>query len=263
MQAVARAPIASFVAVAFAISWAIWTPLVLRSADLRSSIAWALYYSGVIGPAAAALVCAALGSPVTPAALLRRLTRFRVPLAWYATALLLPFAIRGLAIAIVGLFDDSWRLAVRPAEAIGTVLVLMILLVPFEEIGWRGYALPLLQQRHTPLVSSIILGVIWALWHLPLAWASIGYQQSDEPWRYMAWFTVTIIPISCLITWLFNRTAESVPVVTVLHIAINLADFVLVLPARIGELVLVATSALTAIFVAVAWFGGRSKLRRA
>ena len=252
MRVVARAPVASFVFLACAISWAIWTPLVVGPADLRSSIAWALYYSGVIGPAAAALLCAALGSSVTPAALLRRLTRFRVRLAWYATALLLPFAIRGLAIAIVGLFEDAWRLVVRPAEAIGAVVVLMILLVPFEEIGWRGYALPLLQQRYTPLVSSIILGVIWALWHLPLAWASIGYQRSDEPWRYMAWFALSIIPISCLVTWLFNRSAESVPVVSVLHIAINLADFVLVLPSRTGELVLVASSIVTALFVVTA-----------
>jgi CAAX protease family protein len=253
-QVVARAPIASFVVVAYAISWGIWAPLVFGPARLSGPVAWAIYYSGVIGPAAAAFVCAALGSCVTPAALLRRLTRWRVPFAWYATAVLLPFAIRGVAVAGVALFEGaSWRMAVRPAETIGRIAVLMVLLVPFEEIGWRGYVLPLLQRQYTPLVSSIILGGIWALWHLPLAWASVGHQRSDEPWRYMACFVATIIPVSCLVTWLFNRTGESVLLVSLLHIAINMADFVLVLPPRAGELILLAGSLVTALVVAAAW----------
>lgn len=253
-QLVARAPIRSFLIIAFAISWGIWTPLVLGAAGLSPTVAWAIYYAGVIGPAAAAFVCAALGSPVTPVALFLRLTRWKVSFAWYAAAVLLPFAIRGVAIATVALLTDaSWRVAVRPAEAIGRIVVLMILLVPFEEIGWRGYVLPLLQRQHTPLASSIILGGIWALWHLPLAWASVGYQRSHEPWRYMAYFAATIIPISCLITWLFNRTGESVLLVSLLHAAINVADFVLVLPSRIGEPILLVGSLITALVVAAVW----------
>lgn len=254
-EVVARAPIGSFLVVSFAISWGVWAPLVLGSPGPSGSVAWVIYYSGVIGPAAAAFLCAVLGSEVTPAALLRRLTRWRVSLVWYATAVLLPFVIRGVAVAGVVLFEGaSWRMTVRPADTIGRIVVLMILLVPFEEIGWRGYVLPLLQRQYTPLMSSIILGVIWGLWHLPLAWASVGYQRSNEPWRSMVYFVATIIPVSCLATWLFNRTGESVLIVSLLHIAINMADFVLVLPSRIGELILVAASLVTAFVVAAAWW---------
>ena len=129
----------------------------------------------------------------------------------------------------------------------------MLLLVPFEEIGWRGYALPQLERRFSPLIASLIVAGIWALWHLPLAWATVGYQRSDEPWRYMAWFTLTIVPISCVMTWLFHRAGESVIVVSLLHAAINLADFVLVLPSRSGEMALLATSAVTVLVVGVLW----------
>lgn len=245
---VARAPLVSFVALALAISWALWAPLLFGS---KSRI---LYYSGVIGPAAAALLCAFVGSPVTPAALARRLTRWKVPLAWYAAAIVLPFAIRGIAVATVALFGGVARpLVFRPAETIATTTLLMLLLVPFEEIGWRGYALPLLQRRHSPLASSVILAGIWGLWHAPLAWASIGYQRTSEPWRYMAYFVVTLIPVSCLATWLFNRTGESVPLVSAFHVAVNIADVVLVLPSRSGETILLVTTGVMTL-VAAAFF---------
>ncbi|HEV7241651.1 MAG TPA: type II CAAX endopeptidase family protein [Thermoanaerobaculia bacterium] len=254
-QVVARAPILSFVVLALAISWGIWTPLVLGSTRPSGAAAWVIYYAGVIGPAAAALICAVLGSAVTPAALLRRLSRWKLPFRWYAIAILLPFAVRGVAVAGVLLSQGaSWRVALRPAETIARITVLMVLLVPFEEIGWRGYLLPLLQRRWTPLASSVIVGGVWALWHLPLAWASVGYQRSDEPWRYMAYFVGTIIPVSCVATWLFNRTGESLLLVSLFHIAINLADFILVLPSRIGEPVLLVTSIVTTFVVGAAWW---------
>ena len=141
----------------------------------------------------------------------------------------------------------------RPAADIARVALLMLLLVPFEEVGWRGCALPLLEKRFRPFVASLILAGIWALWHLPLAWASVGFQRSDQPWRYMLWFTISIVPITLLATWLFHRTGESVILVSLLHIAVNLADFVLVLPSRQGETALLVTSAVTLLVVAAVW----------
>ena len=253
---VARAPIASFLLTAFAISWALWTPLVV-SRSLSGAGAWAIYYAGVVGPAAAAFLCATLGASVTPAALRRRFLQWRPGARWYAIAILLPFAVRAVAVIAVTLSGTGpMQIVLRPAAEIGRITLLMILLVPFEEAGWRGYCLPLLQQRWTPLASSMIVGAIWALWHLPLAWASVGHQQSSEPLRYMAWFAGTIIPVSCVATWLFNRTGESLAVVSLFHVAVNLADFLLVLPARIGEQVLLATSILTAVFAALVWRSG-------
>lgn len=232
-------------------------PLLSGSAGISGMTAWACYFGGVVGPAAAAFGCAALGSPVTLAEPLRRLTRWRVPFRWYIAAILLPFVLRGAGAILVALVtQETWRIAFRPTEAIARITVLMLVLVPFEEIGWRGYLLPLLQRRHAWIGSSVIVAGIWSLWHLPLAWASVGYQRSDEPWRYMAYFAVTMIPVSCLLTWLFNRTGESVPLASLFHIAVNLADFILVLPAHRGEQVLLATSIVSMLLVAMLWWRG-------
>lgn len=212
-------------------------------------MAWLLYYAGVVGPTIAAIACGG-------AAPVRRLFRWRVSLVWYVVAILLPFALRAVVVAAV--VDEPLRF--RPLETIARLVALMIVLVPFEEIGWRGYALPVLQQRWSPLASSVIVGVIWALWHLPLAWACVGYQQSGEPWSYMARFLVTILPLSCLMTWLFNRSGESVLIASLFHIAVNTADIVLVLPARTGELVLYGTTILGALLVL--FFGRHALLHR-
>jgi len=245
--AVARFPIASFTIIAFAISWGIWLPLLIGSA-LPSHTALALYYAGVIGPTAAAFLCAG-GTP-----LLKRITRWRVPAVWYATAITLPFVIRAFAVAA----EVGSRIELRPIESIARTTALMVLLVPFEEIGWRGYLLPIMQRRYSPLAASLVVGVIWALWHGPLAWAGVGFQQSEQPWHYMLWFTASILPISCLATWIFNGSGESVPVVTLFHIAVNLADFVVVLPGASGESVLLSSSVVTALVAGVIWWRDRT-----
>lgn len=249
-----RNPLAWFVTMAFAISWSIWAPLIVP-VDLPGSVPWLLYYAGVIGPAAAAFLLAGARDAVTRQALRHRLLRWRVRFRWYAIAMLLPLASHGLALvaALLVSGDNSWQPVLRPPSAIVRVVLLLILLVPFEEIGWRGYALPVLQHRYTPLTSSVIVAFIWALWHLPLAWAVVGYQQTDRPWAYMLRFTISIVPISCLATWLFNRTGESVPIVSLFHIAVNVADYVVVSPEGIGEAVLWSTTLLNVAFAGVAW----------
>jgi uncharacterized protein len=192
--------------------------------------------------------------------LVRRFLHWKVHPGWYAVAVFLPFVVRGLAIAVViTLQNDPGALVFRSAESITRIAVLMMLLVPFEEIGWRGYALPILQRQYSPLASSMILGGIWGLWHLPLAWACVGHQQSSDPWLYTVWFVATIIPVSCLMTWLFNRTGESVLIASLLHVAVNTADFGLVLPARTGNSVLFATTIISTLLVGLLWRHNRLK----
>ena len=251
---VSRAPVITFATLAFAISWAIWSPIVFGSCTNRRAPSWFLYYAGVLGPAIAAFLCGAAGAPASPRLLVRRLARWKVHFAWYAIAIFLPFAVRGLAIAAIGTWqNDPATLLLRPAESIVRIAVLMVLLVPLEEVGWRGYALPILQRQYSPLASSVILGGIWGLWHLPLAWACVGYQQTSDPWPYMVWFLATIIPVSCLVTWLFNRTGESVLLASLFHISINTADFALVLPARTGNSVLFGTTVISTLLVGLLW----------
>lgn len=92
----------------------------------------------------------------------------------------------------------------------------------FEELGWRGYALDQLQARWNALVASVILGTIWALWHLPLFFFkdTLHYVQGVwSPWFWL--FMVGIIPAAVIYTWIFNNTQRSTLAAIFFHFMSN------------------------------------------
>jgi membrane protease YdiL (CAAX protease family) len=95
-----------------------------------------------------------------------------------------------------------------------------------EELGWRGYALPRLSAAQTPLIASIIVGILWGLWHLPLFWIRDSIQ-ADIP---IAWFMVSIVAESILYTWVYRHTQGSVLLVGLFHAAINTWAKIFLLP---------------------------------
>ena len=92
----------------------------------------------------------------------------------------------------------------------------------YEEIGWRGFALPFLQRRHSALASSLIIGLVWGLWHFP-----VFVNQSPFPWRYLALFILQTIVLSVIFTWAYNTTGGSLLAVILLHGAINARQYLM------------------------------------
>ncbi len=86
-----------------------------------------------------------------------------------------------------------------------------------EEPGWRGFALPRLQSIFSPLVSSLILGVLWAVWHAPARFGGIEAKSISD--TIVEW--ILIVMVSVIITWLFNRTNGSILVTALVHPAMN------------------------------------------
>jgi uncharacterized protein len=206
MSVVRRYPLIVFFVLAYVFSWWPW-PLYAFGLSPSPIIAF--------GPFLAAILVLALttgkGGVVT---LLRRMVRWRVRPVWYAVALLLPVAISGgaalLNVVVLGASAPS------PAELgawSGLVpTFFLLLLVPgtggaWEEPGWRGYALPKLQGGHSALLASLILGVVWAFWHLPLM--VIGQIHLSDPVFIVAWTVV--------FTWVFNNTNGSVLIAMLMH----------------------------------------------
>jgi uncharacterized protein len=206
MSVVRRYPLIVFFVLAYVFSWWPW-PLYAFGLSPSPIIAF--------GPFLAAILVLALttgkGGVVT---LLRRMVRWRVRPVWYAVALLLPVAISGgaalLNVVVLGASAPS------PAELgawSGLVpTFFLLLLVPgiggaWEEPGWRGYALPKLQGGHSALLASLILGVVWAFWHLPLM--VIGQIHLSDPVYIVAWTVV--------FTWVFNNTNGSVLIAMLMH----------------------------------------------
>jgi membrane protease YdiL (CAAX protease family) len=101
--------------------------------------------------------------------------------------------------------------------------LLFSMLTNGEEIGWRGFALPRLQQRHTALVASLILGAVWAFWHLPkylMVNTSLGGGSALGEFPIESAHTLAF---AILYTWLFNNTRGSLLLLTIFHASWNAA----------------------------------------
>jgi uncharacterized protein len=159
--------------------------------------------------------------------LLRRYLQWRVGWRWYLAAFLLaPALIVGgvyINAVLTGILPDFST--VIAYQIFGESAYLPLFILPFflvdfiangEEIGWRGYVLPRLQAKYSALTSTLILGVIWGIWHLPKFlshWNAISF----------AWFMVHTMAVSVMYTWLYNGTKGSLLLVTLFHAASNTA----------------------------------------
>src|SRR5919107_2894721 len=119
----------------------------------------------------------------------------------------------GLA-SLLGLFGPGYVLSY-----LGTFVLVTILGGPlFEEPGWRGFALPRLQPLHGPLVGSIILGLLWALWHLPLFWSGVWTPPTIPN---IVMFILMITTLTIIMTWVFNNAKGSLLITMLMHATFN------------------------------------------
>lgn len=93
-----------------------------------------------------------------------------------------------------------------------------------EEPGWRGFLLPRLQSRFSPLLASILVWLPWALWHAPL---DISGGLAHSPMAYLQIRVIFLIPIAIIFTWLFNRSGGNLLSVALFHAGMNTFPFVL------------------------------------
>ena len=158
-----------------------------------------------------------------------RVVRWRVAPIWYGVALLGPLVITLAAMVLEVVFlggqPPSLGTLIRELPSslltlVVTAVYMLIFVTLGEEVGWRGYALPALQARYGALLASLILGVLWALWHLPVFF-NPDTSYSNLPFLL---FLVFLVPVAILITWLFNSTGGSVLMAMFFHAVLNTAD---------------------------------------
>jgi uncharacterized protein len=175
----ARHPLISFFVMAYAFSWLVWSPWVLGQDGaglLPFKIGQAtglVLAAGILaGPTLSALIMtAATEGRAGVRRLLGRLVLWRVGIQWYLFALLgIPLIIL-LGTMIYTQELPNLKALGGPSyllSYLGTYVLVVVLGGPlFEEIGWRGFALPRMEPLQGPLLASVVLGVMWALWHLP------------------------------------------------------------------------------------------------
>lgn len=211
-----------FLAITFGITWGLVCLLILFQSKIEAvfgelSAKNPLFILAVYAPAIAAFVLVLWHSGLTGfRRYLSRLFLWKVHWGWYAYLIVVIPLLFYMGAALKGtLFDDpfpftSWQ---QLLMAMGFMLVLG----PVEEFGWRGVALPLLQQHFAPIWASLILGVIWGVWHLPAFYLS-GTPQSA--WSFFPFF-IGSVALCVIVTPMFNASGGSILLPILFHWQVN------------------------------------------
>jgi membrane protease YdiL (CAAX protease family) len=202
-------PLIAFFVLAYLLTW--WIYPLLKFSPL-------LGIFGLFGPALAAIIMAAVTAGKSGVkALLGRVVLWRVGLPWYVIALGLPTLLSLATAALAYLVGASEFIRVG---ALAPIELVLFVFVVGEELGWRGYTLPQLLEKRSPLTASLILGVLWGLWHLP-TFLVPGTPQYGLP---LTAFVLLTVEYSILMTWVYLHTFGSVLIATLFHGAINLSQ---------------------------------------
>lgn len=212
-----------FFAVTFAWSWSLNLPRVLHSMGdlgLPETVSRTFGALSVFGPFVAAVGLTYWDGGIPGVvSLLRRGWDFAFAKAWLVPTLFLMPAIGGITLAVLTLFKQPipWEVGL-PLPMVAPVFLLILLLngLP-EEYGWRGYALERLQQQWSPLAASLLLGLGWGVWHIPLHFISGTVQAAIPVTEYIAQTMV----LAVLYTWLYNHTGGRIAVAALFHAAAN------------------------------------------
>ncbi len=199
-----------FFPLAFLLSWYGW---LLQVAHLSKE-------GGInpLGPVAAAFVVAGIFDRWTGIKqLLARCFRWRMSWGVLGFVLLAPITINVISLAVnvmMGARTPSRAEFAAWPELLPSFVFIFLFIGMGEEPGWRGYALPWLQKRFSPLTAALVLGVIWAAWHIPLF--GVEFTGATIPA-----FLVSIIPASVIMAWMFNRSGESALAAALFHATVN------------------------------------------
>lgn len=227
-------PLASFFLLAFLLSWLVEVPLALQAQGIANlSLPFALHYLAGYGPFVAALLLTTrTGGWRALRALSGRMVHWRVRARWWLVAFS-PLLFYGLLAVVMAWwqgqppsFGELGELNFLPDLGLAALPFWVLTFGIGEETGWRGYALPRLQQRHGAFAATLILWFWWALWHLPLFF--YAYDPAVLPGFLPGLFAGAIV-----FTWLYNSTG-SILIAAVWHGTFNLTTACVACGAGIG-----------------------------
>jgi uncharacterized protein len=224
-------PLVNFFLLAFGLTWIFMIADALGSHGIlpfRLSIPL-MIVMGYMPTLAALIVTGLTKGKAGVRALFRKLLIARLGVGWYAFAIFGFGVVSIAAIMLYNLFGGSPALPILsketppfsgPIELILNIVLLFVItgIVNGEELAWRGFALPRLQAKYNALTSSIILGVIWTLFHLPLFFTLTGSSQADMSFVS---FLISTVSLTVLYTWMYNHTRGSVLMAYLFHAAAN------------------------------------------
>ena len=221
-----------------------WTLLILFGAIVVGALhvdvkaqPWTVWIVTIIGSwmpsLSATIVVRATQGPEAVGGLFAKLVRFKLPARWYLASLI-PLGV--VALAVLG-----YRLSGGAPEGSTPLtfsiwfhlLVINLLTGPTgEEPGWRGFALPRLLERYSPLKAGLVLGLMWSFWHL-MMWLVTSDYSGTTLLVYILEFTVTIVALNLLMVWIYQHVPDSLAPMVVTHFIFNFGSG-LVFPGALG-----------------------------
>jgi len=274
---IVRRPLLAYFVLCYTLFWGFLVLVISLLGVLRlepdALPAWAMPIIGILGSwmpnLAAVIVTSVLEGRAGIRQLLGKFLAYRLAVRWYLVALL-PFPLVFVAVGLYWLAGGAAPGNAGFSVSFWASLVLLNLLqgATGEEAGWRGFALPRLQRAYGPAKASMILGLIWNFWHLPL-WFLGSYAGTDLL-LYVLAFSVSIISLTFLMTWLVGKAPNSLIPIVLIHFSFN-ASWNLAEARGLGLGPLLSLFAITAGTYLVAavivggasgWFAPRKRLAR-
>jgi hypothetical protein len=216
------------------ISWILWLPLILADqSNILESLRW-LHPIGLLGPSFSALgVTYLYGKRTGLTEWVKSITNYRAHLVWYIIAIAGPFILLGSGIVIQLVVAPAIPITIddinynKEFPSLGIFYWFIAILYGFgEQVGWRGYALPKLEEKGmTSRKATFILGLFWFLWHVPLFGYSLSYGNMVENngggiyglGISMSMILLTMIFASFLQTWIYNSSGRNIVVISLFH----------------------------------------------
>jgi uncharacterized protein len=224
-----RNSVISYFIIAYLVSWSFEIPLALiHQGIISAQIPMWFHYFAALGPLSAALIMTFLTDGRSGLCnLVARIFKWRLDFRYYVFAILVPVGLFAFACILNRMITGGWpnlRLLgevdylpyLTPLGSLGLWLVTFGL---GEETGWRGFALPHLQKTRSATVSTLILGILWACWHLPMFFYRDTYIQMGPVGFPM--LALSLLCAAMIFTWLYNSTNGSLWIVIIFHAVFN------------------------------------------
>jgi membrane protease YdiL (CAAX protease family) len=236
-QALARRPIVAYFIIAFAGTWLLQLPILLGQDALGflpyqvpfGIFALLFILSAYCGPTLAAfLVTNAMEGKDGMRKLFRRYFQWRVGVVWYLAAIFLIPLLYLVAITLIeGSLPAGWMQAGLPAfftTYLPALLIFPALITWGEEPGWRGFALTRLQARYNPVVSTLVVGFLHGIWHLPI-FLMVSGPVAAGPFNLTRFLSNTLVgmALAFIFTWIFNNARGSILIAVLAHASSNAA----------------------------------------
>lgn len=249
-----RNSVVAFVLLTYGFSWGIVIPTGLLTSS--APIQFGAVAVSAFGPLVAATVLVWRGDRNLRSWVGDMLT-WAVPKRWYLAAVGVPLAGVVAQTAVYAVFFGEVEMSVLPRRTVmllGTFPIALLATGGNEEIGWRGYMLPQLQQTYSALSASVLVGLVWLVWHVPsdVLLTALGSGTVWSPGRIA--MRLAVIPLAVILTWLYNSSRGSVLVAMLFHAGWNSFGILAPVPLQVGGAATVDASTISTLQIVPAGF---------